>query len=214
MTRLGETLGYLNFSSGAHDPKFLRNLNELYVAAAEFPPKTKSAGKADRPPFRALADLLRAGIEKLRLESSPLGDAAQAAAVVDLVFEHVLAGYLDFHRDLLFHQQPDHLFTPLFIGRVAQAVLTAGPPWDEADRITAAAIRQLNDYVGYRPVAQHRSGRKGEPYGHERVRPVPIYIADVGPDNDRYHEVVAMALQILRQADPAVLRGVVRSHLA
>lgn len=195
---LAETLGYLNFSSGAHEPKFLRNLNALYPAAP---------GDKTPPAYRVLAELLRAGIDRLRAESSPLGDLAQAAAVVDLLFDTVLPGYLRFHRDLLFHQRPETLFAPLFVGRVAQAVLAAGPPWNEPERVAGAAIDRLNDYTGYRPIAQHRSGRRGEPYAHERVRPVPLYIGDVGPDRGPYYDVVALALDILRRVDSSVLRA-------
>jgi hypothetical protein len=204
--QLAETLGYLNFSSGAHDPKFLGNLNALY-AAAESNSWSADKNVSRKTPHLVLAELLRVGIERLRMEPSPLGDATQAQAVVELLFTTVLPRYLEFHRDLLFHQRAELLFTPLFIGRVAQAMLSAGPPWTEAERIAADAIESLNDYIGYRPVAQHRSGRKGEPYKHERVRPVPLYIADVGPDRGRYHDVVALALDILRNADSSVLRA-------
>jgi hypothetical protein len=158
LAQLAETLGYLNFSSGAHEPKFLGNLNALYMAAGAL---SWSGKESDKPPtpHLALDNLLRAGIERLRTEQSPLGDATQAEAVVELLFKTVLPGYLEFHRDLLFHQRPELLFTPLFIGRVTQAVLAAGPPWNESERIAAEAIASLNDYIGYRPVAQHRSGR-------------------------------------------------------
>src|SRR6185295_17315196 len=45
-----------------------------------------------------------------------------------------------------------------------------------------------------------------EPYDHERVRPVPLYIAGAGVACGKYHELVSATLQILAATDPDVLR--------
>jgi hypothetical protein len=195
--RLREVFGYLDFSSGTHDPKFLRNLNELFAVAA--------AADAGKPGYSALGRLLTSGIAEVRRQGS-LGELAQATAAVRTVFDEVLPAYLEFHRDLLFHQTAERLFSPLFIGRVFEVVLSEGGPWNEQARIQVGAIRRLNDYVGYRPVAQHADSRKGETYPHERVRPVPLYIADAGVDLGRYHEVMSLAFDILRGGNQELLR--------
>ena len=57
----------------------------------------------------------------------------------------------------------DIIGKPFFIGRACEAVLQQGGPWRESDRIVPAALRQLNDYLGHRPVAVLRTKdpRKG-----------------------------------------------------
>ena len=147
--------------------------------------------------WQRLEKLLAAGIETASKETSPLGDASQAGVVIGLVFQHVLPGYLAFHGDLLFHQTPARAFNAFFIGRAAEAVLAQGSPWEETDRIVRGAIRQLNDYLGYRPIAVLHNGRRVEPYDQERLRPVPILVAGAGVASGPYHDVVKLALEIL-----------------
>ena len=71
------------------------------------------------------------GLNVLALESAAFADATQATAVIELPEPEVLPGYLTFHRDLLFHQDPQDLFGPFFLGRVCEAILQEGAPWDE-----------------------------------------------------------------------------------
>jgi len=92
----------------------------------------------------------------------------------------MLPAYRKFHRDLLWHQPDEQLWRPLFLGRVFESLLSQGGPWHETDRIVAGALQDLNDYLGYRPVAVLESDERIEPYAHERVRPIPLYIRDVG----------------------------------
>ncbi len=91
------------------------------------------------------------------------------------------------------------------MGRVCEAILSQGGPWDEDERIAAGAITMLNDYIGHRPVAVLRTAQKIEPYAHEWVRPVPLYVRDVGACAGRYQPIVSRALGILRTTDPAIL---------
>src|SRR5690606_7738264 len=127
-------------------------------------------------------------------------DAEQASAVLDLVFRHTLPGYRQFHRDLLFHQTEQSLMRPFFIGRVCEAVLRQGPPWNETDRIVAGAINHLNDFIGHRPVAALES-QKIEPYKHEFVRPIPLYIRGAGVSYGPEQEVLEKALELLADTD-------------
>ncbi len=198
---MAEALGYLNFSSGASDPTFLRNLNDLFRDAQAV--STDQATTAE--PWQLLHQLLLRGLDELRGKDPALGDASQASRIVDLIFDAVLPAYLEFHRDLLFHQNPNELFNSLFIGRVAQAVLSQGPAWDDIDQVTSGSLDELNDYLGYRPVAVLETEQKIEPYPHERVRPVPLYVAGAGVAEGPYRALIEKALEVLRQTDPDIL---------
>jgi hypothetical protein len=195
---LQEMLGYLNFSSGATDARFLRNINELA--------RLIDAGPGDRAePWQILASLLRARLEALRGTSDAFRHVEQVEAVLGLVFDKVLPAYRQHHRDLLFHQTTASLFQPFFLGRVFEAVLLQGGPWEEADRIVEGSLATLNDFIGYRPVAVLRTAQRIEPYAHERVRPVPLFIRAAGVAVGRYHDLIEQALAILEATDPAIL---------
>jgi hypothetical protein len=192
-----EALGYLNFSSGAADAKFLKNLSDLFGILDRMK-------KQDLPTWRRLGDFLREQLAILHQESETFRTIEQAEAVLALLFDHVLPGYREFHRDLLFHQTEVGLFQPFFIGRATEAVLRQGSPWNENERIVRGAVAVLNDYLGYRPVAVLHNERKIQPYEHEWVRPVPIFIQGAGVAEGPYRELVETALSILRETDPAI----------
>ncbi len=195
---LEEVVGYLNFSSGASDPQFLRNINALFRAVE---PRCDDRSQ----PVDVLCAWLEARIDQLPAEKPAFGDVGQARAVVRLLHEHLLKAYRNFHRDLLWHQSDRELWRPLFIGRAIEALLAQGGPWNEIDRIIAGALESLNDYLGYRPVAVLESERQMEPYAHERVRPIPLYVHDVGVAPGQYAELIERALAILRETDPEIL---------
>lgn len=192
---LDQVLGYLNFSSGTADPQFLANLNELY-----------RANEGDGPAWPRVLDRLAERLAVARQSSPTFQDAEQAAAVLDLLRNHVISGYLNFHRDLLFHQQEDWLVGPFFLGRACEVTLKQGPPWNEPERIVPQVIGQLNDYLGHRPVAVLES-QKIEPYRHEWVRPIPLYVRGAGVSVGAHEEVVRTALALLEQTDPDLLRA-------
>jgi len=188
-------LGYLNFSEGRPDPRFQSQLDDAYRQALE--------RDAERP-VAALDRLLTEHLEGLR-GSPAFRDVRQVEAILRLVFAGVLPAYRQHHADLLAHLTDRELLGPFFLARVCEVVLAQGPPWTEEKRIVAAAISQLNDYVGHRPVAILESRPRGEPYDHERVRPVPLYLAGAGVACGRYHDLVERALQVLQATDPALL---------
>ena len=190
-------LGHLNFSSGAPDPRLLANLNQLW--------KSKLVADSGEQPWQVVGALLRTELERLSTESAAFQDATQASAILDLVWNQTLPGYFEYHRDLLFHQSEERLFNAFFVGRVCEAVLVQGEPWNETDRITRAAIRQLNDYIGYRPVAVLES-KKIEPYPQERLRPIPLLVRDAGVASGPYEEVVTRAMELLNSTDEDILR--------
>lgn len=196
---LRTVLGYLNYSSGTPDPEFLRSLNRLYGHVAD---------QTHEPPRGTmLLELLQSGADKVRGTSEAFASTEQAEAVIRLVFEDVLPGYSKFHAQLLPHQTDEDLCQPFFLGRAFEAVLSEGEPWDDTQRIERGAIRRLNDYVGYRPVATLENAPKHEPYLHERVRPIPLYVGNVGVACGKYAELIQGALDVLNETPTYLLRN-------
>jgi hypothetical protein len=145
-------------------------------------------------------------LESLRQgEAAAFRDVRQAQAVLTLVFGEVLPTYRAHHADLLFHQREEDLFQPYFLARVFEAVLAQRGPWEDAPRIVRGSLRQLNDYVGHRPIAILESRPKGEPYEHERVRPIPLFLRGAGVAWGPYQELIGRALEILNATDPDLL---------
>lgn len=192
-----QVLGYLNFSSGAPDPRFLANLNRVFEWVERDHGTTAI--------WHAAWELLESKLAELASTSATFQNAEQAASVLRLVREDIIPGYFAFHRDLLFHQTEAGLCNSFFVGRVCEAALRQGPPWDQPQRIVAAAIDELNDFLGHRPVAALES-QKIEPYSHEWVRPVPLYVRGAGAAVGPYRRVVEATLELLRQTDPELLR--------
>ncbi len=199
-----EILGYLNFSSGAPDPEFLASLNALFGRIEDSSAQEDPSGQA-QPVWKTLGEVLRDRLTDLHAQSDTFRQIDQAQAVLRLVFDETLPGFLGHHRDLLFHQTEQYVFRPLFIGRVCEAVLRRGGPWDQTGRIVAGALNDLNDFLGHRPVAVLETQQKIQPYDHERVRPIPLYIAGVGVAVGRYHDVIERALAILDATDSNLL---------
>jgi hypothetical protein len=189
-----EILGYLNFSSGAADPRFLRNINHLFEVIDVSPDRVE-------PTWSAMHRFLGKSLAELHGQSAAFSQVDQVEAVLGLVFEKTLPAYRQFHADLLFHQTEEGLFQPLFLGRVCKVVLQQGGPWEETDRIVRGTIAHLNDYLGHRPVAVLRTQQKIQPYAHEWVRPIPLFIRGAGVGIGRYHDLVSRALTILEGID-------------
>ena len=195
---LQEMIGYLNFSSGASDTSFLKNLDSL-VAGIE----RRLDGNCDA--LTVLCEWLVRRMDELELQGGTFGDVSQARAVVAVLQKNLLPAYRQFHRDLLWHQSDAELWRPLFLGRAFEAILSQGGPWNETERIVGSALETLNDYIGYRPVAVLEA-QPTEPYPHERVRPIPLYIRGVGVACGRYEELITRALNILANSDPEIRR--------
>ena len=195
---LEEVLGYLNFSSGAPDAKFLRNLNELFRSI-------ESDAAAGDAPLRVLESWLTTSLNQLRVREGAFADANQAQSVLTRLFDSLLPAYRHFHRDLLEHQADADLWRPFFLGRAFEALLAQGPSSATDARPIDSALAALNDFVGYRPVAVLESDRKSEPYANEWVRPIPLYVAGAGVACGRYEALIAGALEILRATDPQLL---------
>ena len=199
-------VGYLNFSSGAADAHFLRSVNELFGWIDAQGVAVKRGGAPVELAWRRMAAVVRAGLDELRDTSEAFREVEQAEHVLRLVFDEFLPAYRHHHRDLLFHQTDEGLFQPFFIGRACEAVLSEGGPWQETERIIRGALGRLNDFLGHRPIAVLEGRQKIQPYAHERVRPIPLYIAGAGVAVGRYHRLIEKTLEILRDTDEDLLR--------
>lgn len=190
-------LGYLNFSSGAPDPRFRHQLNRLFAMAE---------GAHPEGTWRAVLDALDGRLQSVAGKPGPFSDATQAAGAVEVVAKQLLPAYRAFHVDLLFHQPDDVLFRPYFLARAFETMLALGGPWDEVERLVPAAILQLNDFIGYRPVAV-LEGRRIEPYPHEWVCPVPLLLRDAGVACGKYEALIARTWEVLRTVSPQIRRA-------
>lgn len=202
-------LGYLNFSSGAHDPAFFRALNEIFREDDGLTQPADSASSTGQPvpaiAFR-VGQRLKGELAALHEQQGAFSDTRQAARVIELCFDHVLPAYREFHADLLFHQNDGFLFNSWFVGRVCEQILRSEPLDASHEELVPGILRKLNDYLGHRPVAV-LEGQRMEPWPHEYVRPVPIWIRDSGGAVGPYEELVNQAIGILRQCDEDVLRA-------
>jgi hypothetical protein len=191
-------VGYLNFSRGKADARFQKQINDAFDWLER---------RGVKAPWQALSELLRSRLPALKSSKTPgFEDISQASAVIDLAFEHVLPAYREHHRDLLFHQPDKDLYRPFFLARVFEAVLAEGGPWTQTQRIVKRTLVRLNDFVGYRPLAILETRPRGEPYPHERVAVVPLYIRGAGVAAGRYREVLTRALALIETTDPALLQ--------
>src|ERR1043166_2111153 len=109
---LQEVLGYLNFSSGTPDERFLKNIERLYALSA-----IENCSQEPRPPWQVLQAWLETKLAQLAEEAPAFRAAGQARAVVRVAFGPLLAAYRQFHRDLLYHQSDTGLFQPFFLAR-------------------------------------------------------------------------------------------------
>ena len=193
---LAGLLGYVNFGTGKPDARFRRGLSDAYAVIEQENPSR---------PYETLYTVLRSRLQSLAKTEPAFSDSTQAEDVLELVFQQLLPAYSLYHRDLLFHQSDIDLFTPFFIAVAMEAVLAQGGPWKDGKLIVAGALSQLNDFVGHRPIAILESRPRGEPYEHERVRPLPLWLRGAGAGWSRYRELVGQALEILSETEQPVL---------
>jgi hypothetical protein len=191
-------LGYLNFSSGVSDGAFLAALNELFAL------EETVAGGANPPSVDRVLSALSHRLEALRAEGKAFADAEQALGVLRLTGQFRQA-YGRFHADVLWGREDHELWRPFFLGRVFEAILSSGPPWD--DTALNSARDRLDDFIGYRPIAVLETDQKIEPYRHEWIRPIPLYIESAGVGHGRRFDLIVRTLKILRETDAGILRA-------
>jgi len=189
-----EVLGYLNFSGGKPDARFQKHLNDLF-------------GLFERDcAWRELQKLLQRELARNRGQTPAFENCEQAEAVLAIVFDALMPAYRKFHADLFFHLNDSDFENPLFLARLFEAALAQGGPWNETDRIVSGALRDLNDFLGHRPVAVLESGQQMQPYEHERFRPLPLYIAGAGAAVGPYQELIRRVLDLLESTPESVLQ--------
>ena len=194
LTALEQVLGYLNFSAGTQDPRFYSNLNLIWKKlTAVYPEET----------WTRLYDFLFEAIDHLAQQNDAFANNDQSRIVIETTFDQLLRTYFMFHQDLLFHQSEIQLFNSYFIGRAFDLVLSQGPDFENLN--TETLLRQFNDFIGYRPVATLES-QKIQPYTHEWLRPVPLYIQGSGACEGTYQRVIDKTVKLLEETDEALLR--------
>ncbi|MAI73524.1 MAG: hypothetical protein CMM01_21850 [Rhodopirellula sp.] len=189
----------MNFSSGVSDPSIMAAWNTVFDIASAGDPLTGP------PAWLVVKDWISETLETLQANESAFQDCQQASRLASLLWSELLPAYLDFHRDLLFHQVPELLFNGFFMARAADALLSVGLTGDD-DQVVRAAIDRLDDFVGYRPVAMLEN-RTCQPYRHEFVCPVPLYVKDAGVSAGPYREIIELAIEKLRTTAEDVLRS-------
>ncbi len=200
-----EVFGYLNFSSGLHNPRFFLALNRLYMEAGGIDPRaiqTEALISLPEKTPETFRQLLEESATKLE-RSGVFPDTEQARRVIGCVYDRVVPAYQEYHADLLRFDDPFLIHQPFFLGRVMEAVLQVAETWEEEERIVREAIQRLNDYVGYRPVPVLET-RRYEPYPHERLCPIPIYIRGAGVACCRYGPLVWWTLKILQEVPDSI----------
>lgn len=191
-------LGYLNFSHGTPSPKFQRSVDDLFRACAS----PSSSGTWKRF-FQTIEDRLG----PMAAAGGPFPDVEQARRILAWVRDDLLPAYRAHHLDLLAHLSDDALFQPFFLARVFECALALGGPAPDSKR-TAAALARLNDYLGHRPIAVLENERKIEPYEHERVRPIPLFLEGAGVATGPYQTLIERTLEILGTIDSGILQAV------
>jgi hypothetical protein len=194
--KIKDILGYLTFSTGARDVGFLGTLSTVY----DFLSQKKQQGT-----WQVLYATLVRELKKLSKESEAFQSTKQASNALIFVFEKILPAYRAFHSDVLFHQTDDFLYTPFFLGRCFEVFLSQEQTGDDEAALISRVIRQMNDYIGYRPVPVLEGREKSEPNEHEWIAPLPLYIEGAGVASGRYQAAIEKALEILRNTDPSIL---------
>ena len=192
-----DILGYLNFASGQHDPRFWQAWDRLFAALDR---------QEAKPVWKTAFDVLTERLTALAESGEAFRQADRAMSALNLLCSEILPGYRRFHADLLFHQTDEFLFTPFFIARCAEILLTLEAPWTDRAATSAEVIRQVNDFLGYRPIPILEGEEKHEPNPHEWVAPLPLYRQNAGAVEGPYHDLVEKTLEILRSTDPVLLR--------
>ena len=134
-----QVLGYINFSSGSHDPAFYSNLKTV----------TESIGSNQGFLYQTLQAVLLTALNELNGDTGVLSTSEQARTAIELTFSHVIPQYLSFHDNVLHdhdEEQINETVNTFFIGRVLDVVLKLKDEWENpifADH----AVHNLNDYV-------------------------------------------------------------------
>ena len=189
-------LGYLNFSSGAPDTQFLASLNQLFADVT-----------GPGPVWQEATEFLQRELPRLPAESADFFQIfPRPGRCCPCCGRNCCRAIRHFHADLLFHQSDAELFRPFFVGRACEAICCRGRLGKRRTASSRRLLAESERIIGYRPVAALESTRH-EPYPHEWVRPIPLYIEGAGVEWGPHFEVVTTALEILQADRSAVFCG-------
>ncbi|MEC9094274.1 MAG: hypothetical protein VX438_16305, partial [Planctomycetota bacterium] len=162
-------LGYLNFSSGAEDTKFLAAMNEFFMAVGT---GHQTLGhSSEGPHWKTAIQILKVELQTFQQANPTFRDTTQANSILTFTEEFIPA-YQDFHAVLLKHQTDNELFSQFFVARLFESVLESYSKHEA--KLSFSVVRDhFDDYIGFRPVAVLES-QKLEPYPKEWTRPIPI----------------------------------------
>ena len=189
-----QVLGYINFSSGSPDAAFYSNLRTVNEAVEQ---------DGDLL-YVSMQSAMLSALDELNGSSGVLSSSNQARTAVELVFSHVIPSFLTFHQQVLNTHDVNETVNTFFIGRVFDVVLKLQDEW-ENPVVADQAVHYLNDFVGYRPIATLETHRH-EPYPHERIRPVPLYIANAGVCSGPFQELIELTIDLLKDTNESILR--------
>ncbi|MDO5553412.1 MAG: hypothetical protein Q4G68_06585 [Planctomycetia bacterium] len=190
--------GYLNFSSGTSEPRFFKAWNDLFFLLAK---TTKEGVWSEARSFLDLAFVQLGQLDPAFRENS------RATRVLSIVYDNFIPAWRLFHADLLHHQSDELLYNPFFLAKACALALVNEESWPDLQATVDKMIKQINDFLGYRPIPVLEGREKHEPNPHEWITPLPLYIKGVGIAWGRYYELVEKTLEILRTTDPEILHS-------
>ena len=179
------------------------SIDELLDKNDPFEASVAASGE-ERPAWKRVAELLQSRLAWLEQNNETFRDPQQAKTALSFAFETFLPAWLDFHRDLLFHQQTEFLFNSFFVGRVFETTLSL-IELPEQQRL-AKSLQRFNDHLGHRPIATLES-QQIEAYANEWIRPIPVYVEGVGCAVGPYHSIMRRAVELLSETPDEILRA-------
>ena len=160
--------------------------------------------EGDTQAWKSVSKLLSQRLSWLEQNNDTFRDTQQAKTVLEFVFQQLLPGWLEYHRDLLFHQRTEFVFNSFFVGRALETTL--GMIELPEDQRLEKVLQKFNDHLGHRPIATLES-QQIEGYPNEWIRPIPVYIDGVGAAVGPYQTIVRMATELIRAAPGEILRA-------
>lgn len=214
-------VGVLNFSSGDVVPAFFKSLDDICLSLDQV------VFEKETPLWRKLAWALWKYLDSPEKPEAFVHDT-QARRTLIFAFRVFIPQYRVWHRNLLFHQTDDGLFNSFSVGQIFRTILLfnggssvnlsgeekaedflledSALPMDISLEIPLRkAMREYDDFIGYRPIPVLHTKQKMQPYQHEWTHAVPLYIKGAGVQSGRYGKIVSMSLEILKNLDDVLV---------
>ncbi len=180
------------------------SIEQLLDKNDPFEKTTNDQSDADCPTWKRVSLVLEQRLDFLAENNETFRDPKQARRVLKFVFDDFLSAWLEFHRDLLFHQRTDFLFNSFFVGRVFELTLQMIDLHD--GQLLPKVLQQFNDHLGHRPIAALES-QQIEAYPNEWIRPIPVYVEGVGAADGPYQSIICRAVELIQDTPNEILRA-------